>query len=461
MKKIVIIIFIFIIINLCFIYFTKCKSLNFNLNNPRSLAYSVGIYENEAMVCSFWWHGGHGGIVEFFENKDDKWQLTYSLNMNDIDKSFKYGKSCAICKGYAAVCADVKKGRPGAVVILKKEGEKWIKHQILQPEDKEADDCFGFSIDMFDEYLIIGAENKDNLRGAAYLFKLENDKFTEIQKFEADDFTGFGELFGEKVSIYKDYMAISAPDNIRYCEPNILKRLVYDRREKNLFFTTSKELDIIMKYKGAVYVYKYKDYKWVEIAKLHRILYEKNINFNEFGINIVSINDKFIIADSKAKDSIRHILYVFKIEGEKVTLDTIIDEEEKDYEFNVIDAVLDGNYLIVNVSFWIKEEYKGEKKYSYPRIHIYKNINGKWVRIHRITREFLTLKDECEKDYVFGRVINASNRTIIIGSQEFDTRKTKTVLPIMGNVNIVEFDDKGFKELFFYPPKEQTKKINK
>jgi hypothetical protein len=31
----------------------------------------------------------------------------------------------------------------------------------------------------------------------------------------------------------------------------------------------------------------------------------------------------------------------------------------------------------------------------------------------------------------------------------------------MGNVNIVEFDDKVFKELFFYPPKEQKKEISK
>ena len=457
MKKIIIIIFIFIIINLCFICFiTKCTSFKFDLNNARSLAYSVGIYENEAMVCSFWWDGGHGGIVEFFENKDNKWQLTYSLDMDEIDKSFKYGRRCAIYKDYAAICADPMKGKPGAVVVLKKEGEKWVKHQILQPKDKEADDLFGFSIDMYEDYLLIGAENKSHLRGAAYLFKLENDKFNEIQKFEQDDFTGLSEFFGTTVSIYKDYMAISAPDNKRYCEPNLLKQLVKNRKEGKGWSTTQEENEIIYRYNGAVYVYKHKNDKWVEIAKLHSILYEQNINFDEFGSGVLDINEKFIIAISGAREPLRSILYIFKIENEKIAFDSVIDVKINGNIYRISDAILCYDYLITTVSPMKERQYATEE-IPERMIFIYKNINGKWVKLHQIKKNDLTLKDENEKDYSFGGHLEVSNGRLIIGSSEFDEYNVKTVLPIMGNVNIVEFDDKGFKELFFYPPKEQKK----
>lgn len=103
----------------------------------------------------------------------------------------------------------------GAVYAFKKDSNgNWKETQKLMASDRRLGAQFGFSVDIYGDYAVIGA-NEDGWSGAfyddfgsAYIFKRNAaGVWQEIQKIENPDSSHYGR-FGESVAIHKDNIVI-------------------------------------------------------------------------------------------------------------------------------------------------------------------------------------------------------------------------------------------------------------
>ena len=89
------------------------------------------------------------------------------------------------------------------------------QNQKLIASDAEEFDKFGWSIDLDDNYLIVGAPTKADFggnSGAAYIFRFNGSEWVEEAKLTASDTLAYNE-FGYSVSIEGDFAAVGARVN--------------------------------------------------------------------------------------------------------------------------------------------------------------------------------------------------------------------------------------------------------
>ena len=107
----------------------------------------------------------------------------------------------------------------GSVYIYKYNGtDEWIEQNELFASDAAVDDRFGQSVEINDNYVLIGANYKDydslDKAGAAYIFKKDDgaESWTQQTKLLANDGDEL-ERFGTDVQLSDDYALVSAPRN--------------------------------------------------------------------------------------------------------------------------------------------------------------------------------------------------------------------------------------------------------
>lgn len=153
--------------------------------------------------------GGSGGTTYVYERIGGVWTETailLSSLSNGLDEA-----------GFAVAVQDrtIFVGEPatnttgfrptGAVVIYEDVGGAWVEQQILQPQDAiHEESWFGYSIDVQDDWLFVGARYHDNangaLAGAVYVYQLQNDVWIQTQLLIASDGTDT-DIFGYDVDV--------------------------------------------------------------------------------------------------------------------------------------------------------------------------------------------------------------------------------------------------------------------
>lgn len=132
---------------------------------------------------------------------------------NEIHKitgnSGQYGCSVAINNNYAVVGAKYESTTNGsysgsAYIYNVSTGAQLHK---LEASDASANDYFGTSVAIHDNYVIVGADSKNIGRGAVYIFNASSG--TQTHTFTASDATT-SDYFGRSVSISNNYAIIGA-----------------------------------------------------------------------------------------------------------------------------------------------------------------------------------------------------------------------------------------------------------
>ena len=182
--------------------------------------YSVAI-DGNTVVIGAWAdddNGAQSGSVYIFERQEsDSWIETSKLTASDIGGDDRFGYSVAIDNNRVIVGAiynDTNGTNSGTVYVFEHQGNgSWSQTAKLTSSDATDKDVFGDPLAIEEDTIIVGAYNKDNSLGAAYIFEYqENSTWKETAKLLASDSIP-GDRFGNAVAISRTTAIIGALRN--------------------------------------------------------------------------------------------------------------------------------------------------------------------------------------------------------------------------------------------------------
>ena len=157
------------------------------------------------------------GSVFTFRKNINTWDYESKIMPNDSSATDLFGYSVAADDGYLVVGAprDDDKGKDsGSVYIFKFNGTTWIQEAKLVASDGGSEDAFGQNIDIDNGRIIVGSRynthsSKINV-GAAYVFHLVDDVWTQEAKLTNGEYAKQYDYFGTDVSIDDEQIVVSA-----------------------------------------------------------------------------------------------------------------------------------------------------------------------------------------------------------------------------------------------------------
>ncbi|XMB66741.1 FG-GAP repeat protein [Mycoplasmatota bacterium zrk1] len=255
------------------------------------------------------------GSVYLYKYDDDTYER--KLTASDGSEYDKFGASVAIYGNYIAVGAwsdDDNGNRSGSVYVYKLDDDTYERKIIMS--DGFFRDKFGFSLSLYDDYLVVGAPGDDDTgedSGSVMVYNLDDETYE--RKIIASDGQKF-EYFGEKVIVDDEHIFVVARSDETY----------------------------IMS--GSVYIFKLDDETYER--KITSSEDNGKDNFDVFGSSVASSGDHIVVGAGRdgENDSESGAVYVYDfVEGYQIDIN--IDEYEN------IDALRDGlSYEIPHEMFF-------------------------------------------------------------------------------------------------------------
>lgn len=196
------------------------------------------------------------GIVYVYQRQaSGDWIQTQTLMPDTIEDSHSFGCSMATYNTQLVVGAFGDRDESGKVFLFELEDNQWIQRHCLIPDDPDLGGRFGCSVDIYQDYIIVGAYLGFDYQGAVYIFqRLESGwKQMELIKYPILDQIGH---FGYAVSINDHYAAVGSK---------------------------SEKENAGIRSTGAVYVYQRNNDTWEQMPKLLAPNLQKD---DKFGLSI-------------------------------------------------------------------------------------------------------------------------------------------------------------------------------
>ncbi|MCD6395205.1 MAG: glycoside hydrolase family 3 C-terminal domain-containing protein [Planctomycetes bacterium] len=179
--------------------------------------------------------GSNSGAAYVYKKEGVYWKFAVKLKADTPEPDANFGYSVAIKGDYIIVGAqleDAKERDSGAAYVFKRQQTKpthqikdgisqrpWIQVAKLVPANGQQYDQFGFSVDIQDDYAVVGAivrcdtEREANLlHGGAYVFENGNDSWKEVAYLKKDE-PRQGDQLGQSIAIEDDCIYIGGADN--------------------------------------------------------------------------------------------------------------------------------------------------------------------------------------------------------------------------------------------------------
>lgn len=145
----------------------------------------------------------NAGAAYIFALSEDgvSWTQLIRVRPNDPTTDAQFGHSVAIF-GQTAVVGAYSGGK-GAAYVFSQVGDDgpWVQQAKLEPSDGEDGDRFGISVDIFEDMVVVGADNFNTTDcGAVYMFTREMLNWNEVLQIKPSDCVS-GLHFGHSVSL--------------------------------------------------------------------------------------------------------------------------------------------------------------------------------------------------------------------------------------------------------------------
>lgn len=161
--------------------------------NPNSVS------GNNAIVGAYGKDSYQGGI-HMYQYDGTNWNERV-LYASDGQANDQFGFSVSVSGNNAIVGAVNKDDSQGGAYIYQYDGTNW-KERILSASDGQADDQFGISVSVSGDNAIVGAYGKNNYQGGAYIYQYDGSNWNEIILSESNGQAN--DLFGISVSLDPD-----------------------------------------------------------------------------------------------------------------------------------------------------------------------------------------------------------------------------------------------------------------
>jgi predicted amidohydrolase len=176
--------------------------------------YSVDVYNDTIIIGVIWDddNGENSGSAYIFTRSGSNWTQQAKLLASDGQAGDYFGFSVALYEDTAIIGAnrdDDNGVDSGSAYIFTQTGSVWTQQAKLLASDGEADARFGQSVSIYEDTVIIGAYRDDSTIGSAYVFIRNDTSWIEQQKLKALD-GETGDYFGISISIDNDYTIIGA-----------------------------------------------------------------------------------------------------------------------------------------------------------------------------------------------------------------------------------------------------------
>ena len=159
--------------------------------------YSVDLYGDYIVAGACWDDDAgekSGAVYIFHQDENDNWVQQAKLIADDGGEDNRFGIASAIYRKYVIVGSffdDDNGYRSGSAYIFKRDNESWQQHVKLTAGDAEEKDWFGVNVSIDHDYAAVGSRYDDNANGidagAVYIFKRENNTWTQDIKLIAND----------------------------------------------------------------------------------------------------------------------------------------------------------------------------------------------------------------------------------------------------------------------------------
>ena len=161
---------------------------------------------------------GSKGSAYVFVWSGTAWTQQQKLTASDGVSSVRFGATVALSGDTLVVGADSdddKGSMSGSVYVFVRSDTTWTQQQKLTASDGAAWDFFGDAVAMSGNTVVVGARGEDDKAdgaGAAYVFVRSGSTWSQQQKLTANDGAA-GDCFGNSVALSGDTLVVGARRN--------------------------------------------------------------------------------------------------------------------------------------------------------------------------------------------------------------------------------------------------------
>lgn len=188
--------------------------------------YAVSAYGNRVMIGAPGddKEGSNTGAVYVFNRDSGSWNFEQKLsitsdNQNNNRDPHKgeqfdhFGSALSMFSNYAVIGAYGDDRNTGAAFVYTHNTGFWMAAAKLTASDYSEGACFGYSVAIYEDIIVVGAYKADGhwaASGAAYTFELSgNGQFYQSSKLFAHDGMSY-DYFGFSVAIYQNVIVVGA-----------------------------------------------------------------------------------------------------------------------------------------------------------------------------------------------------------------------------------------------------------
>jgi hypothetical protein len=281
----------------------------------------VGAYRKSSSI------GVQTGAAYVFTRSGDFWSQQAKLTPGDAAASDYFGSSVAIDGNTAIVGTWRKNNYIGAAYVFVRSGSVWNQQAKLMASDGASGDDFGWAVSISGDTVVVGAYNKNNMTGAAYVFVRDGSIWNQQVKLAANDGAA-NDAFGYSVSVGGDTAVVGAWRKNDFSGAAYVfmrsgtswaqqaKLVARDGEANDLFgFSVSVhgEMAVMGAYgknnnTGAAYIFRRNGSAWTQQAK---ITASDGAGTDAFGWS-VSLNNDIVAVGAVGKNNNTGAVYVFR-----------------------------------------------------------------------------------------------------------------------------------------------------
>jgi len=234
--------------------------------------------------------GTDNGSAYVFRCQEDEWIEQQRLQASSPKTFDQLGFSVAISGDTVITGANGRDNMTGAAFVFVRSGDTWSEQQSLSASDGRQMDQFGYSVSIFGDVAVVGAPGDDdagNESGSAYVFERSGGVWSQRQKLVPADAAAW-DVFGSAVSLYGTTALIGAAGD--------------DDAGAN---------------SGSVYVYECAEGVWAQRQKL---MASEVVASGGFGSSISLSEDWAVVGAPMTNTAGTGLVYVFRRSGDSWTL---------------------------------------------------------------------------------------------------------------------------------------------